>query len=94
MGVFIIATTHTTNDAVLKGRITLQFPGDYYDIGRGQWLVAFNGTAQELYTKLISDVPAPLSLKGTVIFGVGGYYGVASRDMWEWMANKLGGRIV
>src|SRR5207302_2353856 len=94
MTIFILASRHANNDATLKERITERFPDDYYFIGRGQWLVAFNGTAQALYSKLISaadqdTLPTP---GGIIVFGVGGYYGFASRDMWEWMAIKLRGK--
>lgn len=101
-GIFSIATIHESNDSVLKERITAIFPGNYYELGRGQWLVAFDGTAQELFTK-ISPLPTPNAppevasglriLYGTVAFGIGGYYGIASRDLWEWVAIKLGAKI-
>jgi hypothetical protein len=91
MSVFIIATKDPKMDEVLKERIAKQFPADYYDIGRGQWLVAYNGTAKALFTELTED-KQPV-VKGTVVFGIGGYYGFAARDMWEWVATKLGGKL-
>jgi len=92
MTVFIVASKYPDNDATIKDNIAEQFPTDYYEIGRGQWLVAFNGTARGLHTKLIPEATVPsLPMGGIVVFGIGGYYGMASRDMWEWMATKLGG---
>src|SRR5216684_3426643 len=89
--IFSVATIHAkANDELLKTRIAELFPSDHYEIGRGQWLVFFPGTAQELYVKLAppaDDNPYPLT--GTTVFGISGYFGVASRDMWDWMATKL-----
>src|SRR5215216_3744979 len=52
MPIFIVATSNTEIDSALKNRITEAFPTDHYEIGRGQWLISFTGTARELYTKL------------------------------------------
>jgi hypothetical protein len=94
MPIFIVLTTNAGTDTVLKGRITEQFPSDNYEIGRGQWLVSFGGTTKELYTKLSPEFALQQTnpLINTVIFGIGGYFGVASRDMWEWLSTKLGGK--
>jgi hypothetical protein len=88
--VFIVVSQHEKNDATLRVNITAQFPADYYEIGRGQWLVAFSGTAQELSVKIgiISPEKGAL-ISGVAVFGIAGYYGIASRDMWEWIATKL-----
>jgi len=103
--IFLVATIHDVNDAILRQKILVTFQeGDFYEIGRGQWLVLFAGTAKELYQKLsplpkevISPTegvqPAAQVLTGTIVLGVAGYFGVASRDMWEWMAVKLGGKV-
>jgi hypothetical protein len=88
MALFTVSTKHEGNDEVLAQRIAALFPGDHYEIGRGQWLVSFSGTAKDLYTKL-DPQPGNYTFKGTVVFGIGGYFGVASRDMWEWIAAKL-----
>jgi hypothetical protein len=87
MAVFIVATIHPEVDALVKARLNTHFPNDYYEIGRGKWLVSFKGTAQALYTKLSEGDP-PAQNK-YLTFGMAGYYGVGSRDMWEWIATKL-----
>ena len=93
MIVFIIASRHANNDPTIKERIIERFPDDHYVIGRGQWLVASTGTAQALYKKLLPEGIETLpTAGGIVICGVGGYYGFASRDMWEWIGAKLGGK--
>ena len=88
--IFTVATIHETNDDLLKSRITDLFPEDHYEIGRGQWLVVYNGTAKELYLKIAPpSEETPYSIKGTTVFGVQGYFGVAPRDLWDWMSTKL-----
>ncbi len=93
MTVFIVATIKKDVDAVLKSRITEQFPADHYEIGRGQWLVAFGGTARELFLKLSPEhaQSETSGLQSIVVFGIGGYWGVASPDMWEWITTRLRG---
>ena len=91
MTIFIVANIHPEQDATFTGRIAERFPSNYYEIGRGQWLVAFDGTAKALWEKLVGD--ADPATQRCVVFGIGGYWGVASRDIWEWMTTKLGGKI-
>jgi hypothetical protein len=88
--VFVVVSKYEQNDEALRQAITTQFPNDFYDIGRGQWLIAFSGTAPELSVRLGIINPDKTSLiNGTAVFGIAGYYGVSSRDMWEWLATKL-----
>jgi len=87
MTVFIVATIHQEVDALVKTRLNEHFPDDHYEIGRGKWLVSFKGTAQGLYRELCEDEP-PANNK-YLTFGMAGYYGIGSRDMWEWIATKL-----
>jgi len=90
MPIFTVATKHEENDDFIKSRIELLFPEDHYDVGRGQWLVAFGGTAKDLYLRIaVPDGDNPYTLKGTTVFGIAGYFGLTSRDMWEWVATKL-----
>src|SRR5260370_35624665 len=77
--VFIVATTHERDDALLQQNITGQFPGDFYEVGRGQWLAAFTGTAQELAGKIgIITQDKKTLITGVVVFGIAGYYDVAT----------------
>lgn len=93
MPIFIVATTKPEVDLVLKNRIVDQFPAEHYEIGRGQWLVSFSGTSKELYFKLSPEAAQSNTypLTNTVVFGVAGYWGVASMEMWEWINTRLGG---
>ncbi len=90
MVIYTVATKFPANDEMLKSRITEQFSTDYYEIGRGHWLVAFSGTSKELYAKLFPEPELPLPSKDVVVFGISGYYGIAPQDVWEWMKVKLG----
>ena len=91
MPIFTVNTKNPENDEPLGMRITALFPDNFYEVGRGQWLVVFAGTARELYAKLFPEPEFPLSKKGITIFGMAGYAGNASRDMWEWIATRLAG---
>lgn len=93
MPIYIVATIKEDVDSLLKGRITESFPDDYHEIGRGQWLVSFSGTAKELYSKLSPEYAQqqqPYPLQYTVVFGISGYFGIASVEMWEWVKTRYG----
>lgn len=92
MPIFIVATTDPEVDPVLKGRIVEHFPTEHYEIGRGQWIVSFGGTSRELYFKLSPEAAQSQTypLNNTVVFGIAGYWGVASAGMWEWIKTRLG----
>lgn len=87
MTVFIVATIHQEVDTLVEAKLDKLFPDDHYTIGRGKWLVAYKGTAQALYKKLCEE--EPFSDNKYLTFGMAGYYGIGSRDMWEWIAAKL-----
>jgi hypothetical protein len=89
MAVFFLASKHSENDEAVKSRFDAWPSGDYYEMGRGQWLLAFEGTSKELYNKLFPDNTTELpKLGGVVILGISGYWGRASTDMWEWITAK------
>ncbi len=88
--IFSITTKYEANDAFLKGRIAERFPTDYYDVGRGQWLVAYSGTSKELYIKLFPEPELALPSKDVIVLAVSGYWGHTSNDMWEWIRTKSG----
>lgn len=63
------------------------FPADrFYEIGRGQWLVASSGTAKSVFNKLLPDLSLLKVEAGVAVFRISGYWGLAQSDMWEWMA--------
>jgi len=89
MAVFAVSTKYPENDEPLGARILQAFPDDFFHIGRGQWLIAFKGTAKQLHVHLFPQKEFPLPKSDVTVFGIGGYWGHASRDMWEWLASKL-----
>ena len=85
MTLFIVSTPHPSNDNSLKARIDAEFPNDNYEVGRGQWIVGFKGTAKQLYEKLLpEDEPS-----GVTVFRASSYWGIAPQDMWEWVATEV-----
>ncbi len=89
MSLFMVVTKYESNDAAIGKSVAENFPDNHYEIGRGQWLVAYSGTTRELYDKLFPDNAESLPrIGGLVVFGISGYYGRSPLDMWEWMANK------
>jgi hypothetical protein len=89
---FFVTTNDETMDAAIRGAIEEHFPAENYPLGRGQWIVAAEGTSKELSDKLgvttTEANPNPL-ISNTIVLGIAGYYGRHSRDMWEWMASRL-----
>jgi len=91
MPLFIVATTEPATDTFLKSRFADQFPDDHHEIGKGQWLASFEGTARGLFERL-EDENSALPLNGCLVLAFGGYWGRASSDTWEWIRAKLGGK--
>ena len=92
--VFVVLSQHPNMDEHLDAAIKEKFPGNFFFMGRAQWLVAAEGTAREVSDKLGITGVEPPRVVSTVVFGVAGYYGRASSEMWEWVAAKLGGHII
>lgn len=91
MSLFIVATTETDTNAILKSRIPEQFSDNYYEIGNGLWVVSFDGTAKGLFEEKLED--ADNKLVGCIVFRITSYWGRYSSDMWEWIdAMKAGGK--
>lgn len=86
MPLYIVATTSTQSDRTLRERIVRKFPNSHYEIGRGQWLVSYNGLARTLFERLAEGDQE--SITNTVTFGINGYYGFASPELWEWIEAR------
>jgi hypothetical protein len=71
--------------APLIEALKTHYPDSHLKVGPGQWLVAGVGTAVDVSNKLgISTGASGLAL----VLLIGGYYGLASNNIWEWMATK------
>jgi hypothetical protein len=88
MPLFIVITTETDTQAILKSKIPEHFPEDHYDIGNGIWLVSFDGTAKRLFEQLGEDDEG---LYGCFVLRFSSYWGRYEADMWEWISTKMGG---
>lgn len=84
-----------TNTEVLEASIAKLPKEDVYKIPArtAGWLVRFNGTPLEL-TKVLGvpakDEPKPEKIPTVLVTGIAGYYGFASKDMWEWIRSREG----
>ena len=67
----------------LKKSLDRDFPKRYFDFGDGQWFVAGDGTATEIYKFLSRD--EELDIGSVVVISIAGYHGYASTDLWDWM---------
>src|SRR5271169_6660344 len=72
---------------VLASAILSHFPDNYVEVRPGQWFVVAQGTAQQISETL--EVTTGLN-GSAVIVSVSGYYGLASTQIWEWLASKIG----
>jgi hypothetical protein len=90
MATFVLLSRQPRNDTIISEKIAELFPADdYYKIGRGQWLIAFRGTAKGLYNKIVRHEDSDLKVAaGVVVLRISGYWGLAPSDMWEWIVAK------
>jgi len=91
---FVVFSQRPEMDAPLEEAVKSKFSGNFFSMGRSQWLVASEGTAREVSDKLgITGVEPPI-VGSSMVFGISGYYGRASVEVWEWIAAKLGGHVI
>ena len=74
----------------LSNAIENLYAHSHFQIRPGQWIIAHSGTAKELSDAL--DVTTGKT-GPAVIVAISGYYGRASTQLWEWMANNMGKRL-
>lgn len=64
-------------------------PANNLRVADNVWLIAANGTAQEVCIGLgMPGVPGTVSPFSAVVVGVSGYYGFGGNNIWEWLAAK------
>jgi hypothetical protein len=83
MAQFVVAGR---DEEKLAPAIEQAYPNDSIKVWTGLWLVSDeSSTAQEVCTKL--DTAS--GRRGSVIVtSINGYYGFASKNIWEWLAVK------
>jgi hypothetical protein len=73
-------------DARLGPKVKEQFP-DYFALGLDKWFVAANGATAASIARQLGMGPEDGSINGVVVT-VGGYFGLARSDLWEWLKAK------
>jgi hypothetical protein len=81
----LFAIFAASDNPALIASLQTHFPENHLKVGTGQWLLAGSGTAAEISNTL--GITTGTSGSGIVVL-VGGYYGRASTNIWEWMASK------
>ncbi len=84
MGIFVVFRVH--DPLKMKAAIEAAFPNDHIQVNPDEWLISSAGTAIGISEKLgISDVKNDLI---GIVFGMSGYYGRASNEIWDWIKAK------
>ena len=83
-GLFLILAWGETE--ALGQAIEQEYPGNYYVLAPGQWLVSASGTT----TREVSDGLgiSDGTTGNAIIVSIANYYGRASEQIWEWMASR------
>lgn len=86
MAVFmIVPTVHEPSQ--LKARLIDMFAGHFHELPKGEFLVKYTGTSRQLSDDLgITDG----TNGAAVVASLGGYYGRAPNDVWEWIKQNWG----
>lgn len=84
MAVFVVIPT--AKQETLDHSINTKFATNSKKLPRGEWLVSFSGTAQELSDHL-GITPDGSGGHGVVV-AVTTYYGHAPTDIWEWIKTR------
>jgi hypothetical protein len=90
---FVVPSQRPEMDAPVEEAIKATFLGNFFALGRAQWLVAGEGTAREISDKLGVTGIEPPPIGSSIVFATLGYCGRASSEVWDWIAAKLGGHM-
>ncbi|WP_322071010.1 hypothetical protein [Paraburkholderia bannensis] len=72
----------------LDAKILEHFAADSLKLPRGEWLVKFMGTTQELSTLLTITGTPNSEVGNAVVIAVGSYFGFAPTNVWEWIKSR------
>ncbi|MRD46484.1 hypothetical protein GHT07_04300 [Caenimonas koreensis DSM 17982] len=82
MALFVIIPTVSDTSALDKAMT--RYEKKAYQLPRGEWLVAYEGTSRQLSDELqVTDNQLGVPC---VILGFGSYFGRAGKDIWEWIS--------
>lgn len=85
MALFFI-TAQQGSEAKVEETLKLKFTSGIYTVAADKWLLQTDSvTAKEVFDKF--GLPSHLELPGGgfLVIAVGGVYGLAAPDLWEWM---------
>lgn len=70
------------NSAHLNDLIPTKFGKASYRLPMGEWLIAYQGTTQQLSDELgISEGPS----NSAIVLSISSYWGRAPKQIWEWL---------
>ena len=82
MTTFIIIPT-IGNHSKLNEEIPKRFGNDAIILPKGEWLIRYSGTSKQLSDDIGISTDSENS---TIVLSTNGYWGRASKDIWEWLA--------
>ncbi|CAN5666237.1 hypothetical protein BH24ACI5_BH24ACI5_17110 [soil metagenome] len=78
----------TSDPAIIEAIKTL-YGSDNLKYADNVWFIADDGvTARDVFKKLIAPKEPGKVGPTAVVLSVGGYFGVAGKDLWEWLVAK------
>ena len=86
MAIFAVIPLDQAPNAALVAAIEREFPGKNLKVGLDHWLISANGTAQEISGKLGITTA---QVGQAVVYNVGGYFGYAPQNIWEWLRSNM-----
>ena len=72
----------------IEAEIKTKYPNDYYQLGDGQWIIASAGETTRGVCDQLGITTARTG--NAVVVAFTNYFGRANKEIWEWMAAKLG----
>jgi len=82
----IIRQSDALNNETLEARITRKYPGEFYKLGKGQWLVNTALNPKDLSTEL--GIVKGAHYGNTLIVEVKEYYGLYKKELWAWLKSR------
>lgn len=89
MALFFVTALYDPQ-ATIETAIIQNFPKDYYKVTADKWFVSADSvTAKQMSDTIgLTDKPAVAGNPTGIVISVGGYFGRAQPDLWEWIAAK------
>jgi len=86
MTIFAVIALDQSGSAPLSAAVEAKFPGKYFRVAAGHYLINSIGTTQEISQQLgVSGA----TLGQAVVYSVSGYFGYAHNSTWEWLRANM-----